>query len=81
MMDNQSFTGTCPTCGQQYLGAEVERLTGWRAKWMETAKALEAENERLRSALRLIAMPGDKATVADLRDMAVEAFLADQGKG
>jgi hypothetical protein len=26
MNDDQSFTGTCPTCGQRYCGAEIERL-------------------------------------------------------
>lgn len=24
--DDQSFNGTCPTCGQRYCGAEIERL-------------------------------------------------------
>lgn len=25
-MEDQSFSGTCPTCGQRYLEAENERL-------------------------------------------------------
>jgi hypothetical protein len=55
MTDPDSFTGACPTCGQPYCKAEIERLTAERnegARWRREGEAiLRAEVERLQAAM------------------------------
>ncbi len=40
MADNQSFSGTCPTCGQRYYADEIERLRHENKLLKEIAFAL-----------------------------------------
>ena len=51
--DADSFSGRCPTCGQQYLAEQIERLTkerdDWAAKW-----------HRVRAELAELKYPGMK---------------------
>jgi hypothetical protein len=42
--DNESFTGTCPTCGQRYCGAEIERLRAALEKIRDTAYSPQGDD-------------------------------------
>jgi hypothetical protein len=57
-MEDQSFSGTCPTCGQKYCGAEIERLRerceaykGQVRAGADEIERMRASQERLKSAI------------------------------
>ena len=50
-MDDQTFTGKCPTCGQPYCAAEIERLTVAFKRECDLTVDLREEIERLKAAL------------------------------
>jgi hypothetical protein len=55
--EDPAFDGACPTCGQLYLGDELESLRASNARLAEQCTAYAAEVHKLRAQLKRCVEP------------------------